>query len=241
MRSRRASRWKLPERFPGFTCCDPERVVFARQNPEAIERGAFHNDLIAVGNGRVLIVHAAAFREQESTLKAIGNGFVRSTGEPIYLIEVSAAEVSLADALESYLFNSQVVTLPDGSMCLVAPWECCQIESVYTWIQRLLAGDNPVRRVEYVDLRESMRNGGGPACLRLRVVLNPSQQTSMHPAIMMTSERLARLEVWVERRYRDRLRLDDLTDPGFVDETRAALDELTQILDLGPLYPFQRE
>ncbi|WP_210234729.1 N-succinylarginine dihydrolase [Methylocella tundrae] len=49
-----------------------------------------------------------------------------------------------------------------------------------------------------------------------------------------------RLEDWVRRHYRDRLTGADLGDPALIEEGRAALDELTGILDLGPIYAFQR-
>ena len=220
---------------------DPDRVVFARQNPEAVERGVFHNDLISTGNERVLIVHDSAFVHQDATLKAIAAQYARSIGEPLCLIEVRAKRISLADVLESYLFNSQLVSLPDGSMCLVAPVECRESEPVCAWIRELLAQDNPLRKVAYVDLRESMRNGGGPACLRLRVVLNEVEKRKMHRGILLTPQLLNSLESWVERHYRDRLQIEDLTDIAFVEETREALDRLTQILELGALFPFQRE
>ncbi len=43
------------------------------------------------------------------------------------------------------------------------------------------------------------------------------------------------------RRYRDRLAESDLADPKLIGESRTALDELTRILQLGNVYPFQRE
>jgi succinylarginine dihydrolase len=218
----------------------PDHSVFAQQNPEAIARGAFHNDLVSVSNGRVLVCYDSAFKEQGSVLNSIEVAFTRSTGESLCLIVVSAAQISMESVMESYIFNSQLVTVPDGSMCLVAPVECREVESTCAWIQQLLADENPVERVEYVDLRESMRNGGGPACLRLRVALNETEQTRMHSGILLTPELLAALQAWVRHHYRDRLHIDDLTDAAFVDETRSALDALTRILDLGALYPFQQ-
>ena len=145
-----------------------DHTLFVRQNPDAIDRGVFHNDLISMGNGPVLLVHETAFADQESTLRAIESGYARLTGETLCVLEASEAQVSVAAALDTFLFNSQLVTLTDKGMCLVAPKECREEETVFNWIEQLLAADNPIEKAIFVDLRESMRNGGGPACLRLR-------------------------------------------------------------------------
>jgi len=90
------------------------------------------------------------------------------------------------------------------------------------------------------DLRESMKNGGGPACLRLRVVLSEDERAATAPGVWMNDALFTRLDGWIERHYRDRLAPQDLTDPALLVESRTALDELTQILGLGSLYDFQR-
>ena len=90
--------------------------------------------------------------------------------------------------------------------------------------------------VHYRDVRESMRNGGGPACLRLRVVLTPEQEAAMHPGTVLTDEKYHALKQWVERYYRDRLGLDDLADPHFVRELYEAYEALEPILGLPGFY-----
>ena len=90
-----------------------------------------------------------------------------------------------------------------------------------------------------MDLRESMRNGGGPACLRLRVELNEKQLDAVNPATLMNDGLYGRLTAWVEKHYRDRLGDSDLGDPDLLIECRTALDELSRILSLGSVYPFQ--
>src|SRR3954468_11906511 len=47
---------------------DPARTVFAAQNPDVIDQGVFHNDVIAVGNGNVLFYHEQAFADEQAVL-----------------------------------------------------------------------------------------------------------------------------------------------------------------------------
>jgi succinylarginine dihydrolase len=143
--------------------------------------------------------------------------------------------------VSSYLFNSQLVTLPDGGTALVAARECGEVASVRGFLAAVLDEGTAIRAVHYVDIRQSMMNGGGPACLRLRVVLTAAEQSRVAPGVLWSESLDRKLVAWVERHYRDRLTPADLADPGLLGESRAALDELTPILGLGSLYDFQRE
>ena len=211
------------------------QVVFAQQNPQVIDAGVFHNDVIAVGNGNVLFCHESAFVGQQKVLAEIAV----KLGDTFIAVQVAAADVSVEDAVQSYLFNSQLLTRADGGMLLLVPEECRNNERVWAYLQSLLAEDTPIREVLVMDLRESMRNGGGPACLRLRVELSGAELTAVNPAALMNDALHARLTAWVEKNYRDRLGESDLGDPALLTESRVALDEVTQILALGSVYPFQ--
>lgn len=146
----------------------------------------------------------------------------------------------MEDAVASYLFNSQLLSNPDGSMTLVVPGECQEREAVWRTIQDLLlAGHNPIGEVIVKDVKQSMRNGGGPACLRLRVVLSAEERAALTGRVLLGDALYGELSAWVERHYRDRLAPDDLADPQLADETLTALDELTRILQIGSVYPFQ--
>jgi succinylarginine dihydrolase len=147
--------------------------------------------------------------------------------------------VPLADAIRSYLFNAQLVTRPNGEMTLIVPGEARETASVWRWIERHLAGNGPIRRVEVVDVRQSMANGGGPACLRLRVPLTLVERGAMRCNVVLDPALDASLEAWIRRHYRDRLAPSDLRDPALLDETRRALDELIVLLKLPPVYRFQ--
>lgn len=213
---------------------NPELLVFAQQNPAVIDQGVFHNDVIAVSNRQALFCHEQAFLHQHELYETLHKkvpGFMP--------IEVPTNRVSVADAVSTYLFNSQLLSREDGSMMLILPEEARQHAGVWRYLNELLAADNPVSELKVFDLRESMANGGGPACLRLRVVLNEAEQQAVNPAVIMNDVLFGKLNHWVDRWYRDSLTQADLADPLLLREGRDALDELTHILDLGSVYPFQ--
>jgi len=218
---------------------DARRTVFAQQNPTVIDQGVFHNDVIAVGNGSVLLYHQHAFADEAGTLAALRDAMaaVQATLQPI---RVDAAQVPVADAVASYLFNSQLLSRPDGGMTLVVPQECDENRAVAAYLQALIGSGGPIDERLSFDLRQSMRNGGGPACLRLRVVLTDAQAAALHPGVLMTDALYAELVAWVEKHYRDRLAASDLADPALAAEIHTALDQLTAILGLPGLYEFQR-
>jgi succinylarginine dihydrolase len=215
---------------------DSAQLIFAQQSPKAIDAGAFHNDVVAVGHESVFFFHEQAFYKQEAVKQEIQT----RTQSRVRLLEVAASEVSLADAIATYLFNSQLVTLPSSKMALIAPRECQDSKPIWAYLQTLLGEQDFLERIEIVDLRQSMKNGGGPACLRLRVELDQEELDAMNGATLLDEELFARLTAWIERHYRDRLQESDLADTGLLEESRTALDELTQLLELGSIYPFQR-
>jgi succinylarginine dihydrolase len=224
------------ERVAQLGLLDRVRCVFAQQNADAIDAGVFHNDVIAVGNGNMLLCHELAFEDRVATLASLRN----VVGDSLVVAEIRADEVSLEDAVKSYLFNSQLLTLADGSMALVAPCECEENPRVKAAIDRVIAdAANPLQRVVYMDVRESMRNGGGPACLRLRVPMTDADLGAMNRAALVDAAKLAELRAWVTKHYRESLVPSDLADPALLRESRDALDELTRMLALGDIYDFQ--
>ncbi|MGM0703220.1 MAG: N-succinylarginine dihydrolase [Pseudomonadota bacterium] len=212
------------------------QTVFAQQHPDAIDAGVFHNDVISVGNGPVLLYHEMAFLDEAAVLDELRD----KLATPLIPVRVPAEAVSLEDAVGSYLFNSQLLSNPDGSMTLVVPGECQENERVWRTLQdHLLAGNNPIAEVLVKDVKQSMRNGGGPACLRLRVVLCAEERAALDGRTLLDDALYAELVAWVERHYRDRLAPEELADPQLAAESLAALDELTRILKIGPVYPYQ--
>ncbi|XBQ16077.1 MAG: N-succinylarginine dihydrolase [Oceanicaulis sp.] len=220
---------------------DPERTVFIRQSRAAIDAGAFHNDVVCVGTGPVLFFHELAFEDTDAALEAIRRA-ADGLFEPVFVM-VPADEVPIGDAITSYIFNSQLLIWPDkGRQVLLAPQETGETASTRAYCERMTASNAPIGEVKYAGVRQSMRNGGGPACLRLRVVLDEDQRKAVHPGAWLEDDLHTRLSDWAERHYREEMRPEDLGDPALVDESRAALDALTGIMGLGSdFYPFQRD
>lgn len=206
---------------------DPVRTLFVEQNPEAIAAGAFHNDVVAVANERVLFTHEQAFANPQGTYAAI-----RDLLPGAEIVVVPAAAVSLADAIKSYLFNAQLLTLPSGEMGLVIPLEAWERPAVRTWLDGMLASNGPIRRVLPVDVRQSMANGGGPACLRLRVVADP---VTVDPRFLLDEAKITRIESVITTYWPERISPEQLGDAILAEQVIAARQELLSVLDLGEL------
>ena len=240
-----------PKRFPARQTLEASRAVarlhglsddatvFAQQLPDVIDAGVFHNDVIAVGNCNTLFCHQRAFRDQASVYEQLSTK-LQAHGGAFNAIEMPEDEVSVADAVSSYLFNSQLLNAPDGRQVLVVPQECRENARVAKYLDSLKDRSTSIDEVLVFDLRESMKNGGGPACLRLRVVLNETELAAVNPGVWIDDALFAKLDTWIDTHYRDRLAPADLADPGLLAESRAALDVLTGILGLGSIYDFQR-
>jgi succinylarginine dihydrolase len=213
---------------------DASRVIPLRQNPAVIDAGAFHNDVVAVANERILLYHESAFSGPEKLMADLMNHLYFAE-----FIKVPGEAVSLQDAVATYLFNSQIVTRNDGSMSLIAPIECRENAATHAFITQMITSGFSIHSAHFIDVRQSMHNGGGPACLRLRVVLTDEQIAKMHGHVMLTPELHDQLRAWIEKHYRDELKADDLRDPNLIKENRDALDSLMRLLRLGTIYEFQ--
>lgn len=214
-----------------------QKVIYAQQNPVVIDQGVFHNDVIAVGNRNLLFCHKQAWLNQEKVYQDIRSAL---SNVPFHLIEVSDKDISVQQAVSTYLFNSQILSLDDDNMMLIVPSECQQEPAVWQYLEHLLSADNPINQIKVFDLRQSMKNGGGPACLRLRVALTQQEIDTISPSCLMNEDLYQKLEQWINTHYRDELTPSELATPDLYDESRTALDELTQILDLGSIYSFQQ-
>ena len=206
----------------------PDRAIFAQQAEVAIAAGAFHNDVVAVANERVLLTHEQAFEQPDRLYDAI-----RSAMPDAEIIIVPADRVSLADAIKSYLFNAQLVTLPeDGGMALILPSEARENAAVWRYLTDLVAGNGPIRRLCPVDVRQSMANGGGPACLRLRVVADPAK---VDPRFMATSQKLDEIARTVAEYWPESINPGQLSDPQLIATIREARNRLLDICQLSDL------
>ena len=203
---------------------DPARTLFVEQNPDAIAAGAFHNDVVALANETVLFAHELAFADPAGTYAAIRDRLPQAE-----IVVVPAAEVSLADAIRSYLFNAQLVTLPAGAMALIVPMEAWDMASVRGWLDRMVAGNGPIRRVVPVDVTQSMANGGGPACLRLRVVADPAR---IDPRFLLEDGKADRIASIITRHWPEIIAAADIGNPALARDIIAARAALLDALDL---------
>jgi len=211
---------------------DTNRVVMTRQSDEAIDAGSFHNDVVCVGALNTLFYHELAFADTNGLQRDIKRA-AAGLFEPIF-VEVSNKEVPIKDAIKAYLFNSMLVKRPkDARLTLIAPLETRENEKTREYCDRLMASNGPIGQVQFVDVRQSMRNGGGPACLRLRVTLTEQEWTQTNPGNRFSAALYERLGEWITRHYREALSPEDLTDPALMDESFKALYELSDIMDLG--------
>ena len=206
---------------------DPARTLFVQQSDVAIAAGAFHNDVVAVANGPVLLAHEQAFADPARFYDSL-----RSVMPEVTVVEVPASAVSLEDAVSSYLFNAQLVTLAGGEMALVLPEEARANHRVWSWLQAMVAGNGPIRRLEVVDVRESMANGGGPACLRLRVVADP---TTVDPRFMVDEARLDLIAAIVAAHWPERIDGATIGDPTLIRRIENARATLFDALSLKEL------
>jgi succinylarginine dihydrolase len=202
---------------------DPARTLFVAQSMEAIAAGAFHNDVVAVANERVLFAHEQAFADKDRFYAELNRAMPE-----VEIVEVPADRVSLADAISSYLFNAQLVSTSDGAT-LVLPEEARANPAVWDWLQDHVAGNGPIRRLEVVDVRESMANGGGPACLRLRVVCDPA---TVDARFLVDHARLDRLAAVVAAHWPEAIGSAEIGDPALIDRIERARAALLETLDL---------
>lgn len=196
-----------------------KKPIFLQQSAEALDAGAFHNDVVAVGHENLYLYHEKAYSSPPPLPNTIKQ------------IVIKEEILPLSDAVSSYFFNSQIVTTNDGKTVLIAPSECRN----FSFIETL-----PFDAVHFCNLEESMHNGGGPACLRIRVILTKEELAGIHSGVILTPTLVETLKTWIKKHYRDRLVKEDLSDPSLLKESREALDELTTILQLGEIYDFQK-
>ncbi|KTE23936.1 MULTISPECIES: N-succinylarginine dihydrolase [unclassified Sphingopyxis] len=206
---------------------DPSRTLFIRQSDTAIQGGAFHNDVVAVANEHVLFTHETAFEDREGA-----HAQIRAAFPDVEIVEVPASAVSLPEAIKSYLFNAQLVSLPDGGMGLVLPTEARETPAVWTWLEAHVAGNGPIRRLLPVDVRQSMANGGGPACLRLRVVADPS---TVDPRFLADPAKLDRIADVVAAHWPEAIAPGDLASTALVRDVQRARSALLEALGLAEL------
>ena len=219
---------------------DAARTVYALQSDAAIDAGAFHNDVVCVGALQTLFYHELAFADT-AQMQADIRRASKGVFEPIF-VEVPRADVPIDDAIKAYLFNSMLVQMPgEARLTLIAPLETQENAATKNYCDKLVASNGPIGDVRFIDVRQSMRNGGGPACLRLRVTLTDTEWVQVNSGNKFTPALYKNLKGWIHKYYRENLAPEDIRDPAIMSESFSALNELTDIMNLGSdFYPFQR-
>ena len=212
-----------------------EQSLFWQQRTDVIDAGVFHNDVIAISNQKVLLCNEHAYVNQTEILRDL-----QEKNPSFNVIEITDEELTVQEAVQTYLFNSQLLTTTEGTMLLLCPTECETHSRARQVLDQLIEKVEIISEVKFIDVRQSMQNGGGPACLRLRVVLTENELASIHQPILLTEELYRHLVEWVNKHYREELTIESLRDPHLTTEVYDALEALTEILDLGNIYPFQQ-
>ena len=202
---------------------DPDRVIFCQQNPSVIDKGVFHNDVIATGHNDLFFVHEDAFVDTPKILRVLEKKL------PIRACVIARKMLSVEEAVRTYLFNSQIISVNDQTF-LIASKEVKKSHGCQKALERLKSFG--VNEVLYVDLDESMKNGGGAACLRLRLIVSDAEWQKILPTVIFTSDLYEELKECVEQYYPEKLCLKDLLDPKVQKQLEKAYKRVYQILKI---------
>jgi len=216
---------------------DPDRVLFLKQNDMAIKSGSFHNDIVSLANEEVFIFHQEAFADRVELERVLHH--LKEHVKGFHALEILSEDISLDDLVSSYLLNSQLITVENNEMMMLLPEEVQNYSNCMQWLEKIKSS-SPIKHIEFVDIRQSMMNGGGPACLRFKTVVNDDEFNQVNKKFLLNPKKLMDLRSLVSKHYRDKLNPEDLLDIKFMEESYRFLDELTQLLDLGPIYHFQK-
>ena len=216
---------------------DPDRVLFLKQNEQAINSGSFHNDIVSLANEEVFIFHQEAFADRVELERALHH--LKDHVKGFHPIEILSEDISLDNLVSSYLLNSQLITVKNNEMMMLLPEEVQNHPNCMRWLDEIKTS-SPIKHLEFVDIRQSMMNGGGPACLRFKTVVNNDEFDQINNKFLLSSKKLMDLRALVSKHYRDKLYPEDLLDIKLMQESYTYLDELTQLLDLGSIYNFQK-
>jgi succinylarginine dihydrolase len=77
-----------------------------------------------------------------------------------------------------------------------------------------------------------MANGGGPACLRLRVACDPA---AVDPRFLVDEAKLDQLAVVISQRWPEEISAPDIQQPSLIGEVEKARLSLLETLDLSGL------
>lgn len=215
---------------------DKENFMLLKQSMKAISMGSFHNDIVSLATENVFIYHQDAFENSHEEIKKLKS---KSGLSNLYLLEITNKEIPLEILIKSYLLNSQLVTKKDGDMVLIMPSEVNDYKECTNWLYKI-KDQTPIKDLRYVDIKQSMMNGGGPACLRFKIVVNENEFNSINKNFLLNKKLIMQLENLIKDSYRESIEINDLEDPYLINESFEVLDKLTQIFKTGSIYSFQK-
>jgi succinylarginine dihydrolase len=192
---------------------------------------------VSLANEEVFIFHQEAFADRVELERVLHH--LKEHVKGFHPIEILSEDISLDDLVSSYLLNSQLITVDNNEMMMLLPEEVQNHPNCMRWLDEIQSS-SPIKYLEFVDIRQSMMNGGGPACLRFKAVVNNDEFDRLNERFLLSPTKLMDLRTLVSKHYRDKLHPEDLLDIKFMQESYTFLDELTQLLDLGNIYNFQR-
>lgn len=192
-----------------------EKTHFLRQNPLATDSGVFHNDLIAMASGPLLISHSAAFLDPLPSLPNLQH------------IQLTEIDFPLKHLVTSYLLNSQLVRRKDQTLVWVAPALC-----EHHTPSRTLLGKLPIDTLLFVDLSESLKGGGGAACQRLSCPLTEEEFKGLNHEFLYTETLHQELVEWGRRFYPEKLQIEKLRDQTVIQNAYEALEALSEYLPI---------
>ncbi len=204
---------------------NPAFTIFAQQNPKVIDQGVFHNDVIAVGHNDLFFFHEEAYTNTQAVIEQI------SKLGPFTQVRVQKKELSVEAAVKSYIFNSQFLTLPGGETVVICPSEV----QAHPQARAIVEGRLPVDRIYYLCLNQSMKNGGGPACLRLRVPLTSRELAAIDPGFIFTHTLYEKLKKIITNYYPESYTPQNLLDPSFRKQCNNAIQKIRKTLGLQPV------
>lgn len=216
---------------------NPRSTFFLKQNINAINSGSFHNDIVSLSTENIFIYHEEAFENSENAINSIKDSI--ASIEDYFFISIPKQEIPLNILVDSYLLNSQLVSNPHGNMTLIMPSEVQNFNECTEWLEKIRS-ETPITDLRYIDIKQSMMNGGGPACLRFKIVVNEDEFNNINPNFLLNDILISKLENLINHSYRDALDITDLEDPDLINESYEILDQLTQILNTGSIYSFQK-
>ena len=217
---------------------DMEQTFFLKQNMKAINSGSFHNDIVSLSTENVFIFHEEAFNDSKNEIQKIRSAF--KAEDECFFIEILKNDIPLDILVNSYLLNSQLVRNSSGDMTFIMPTEVKNYSECTEWLAGIKE-NSPIKDFKYIDIKQSMMNGGGPACLRFKIVVNENEFNNINPNFLLTPVLIKKLESLIKNSYRDTLEIRDLADPELINESYTILDNLTQIFKTGSIYNFQKE